>query len=197
MMANVAKYDRDDVIKKAMLLFWEKGFNGTSTRDLQQAVDLRPGSIYSAFGSKEGLFKEALRCYSANTYALLQEKIQQQGSPLSGLQAFIHCVVVSNRSSAPSDMCMLVKAVAELTDSNPELLQESQALMKKGELSFSRVLQEAQAKGELSPNANPQSLAKYIQVQLIGLRTYLRTSNDVVAVEQLIENTFQMLKAPQ
>lgn len=194
-MANVAKYDRDDVIRKAMLLFWEKGFNGTSTRDLQQAVDLRPGSIYSAFGSKEGLFKEALRHYSANTYALLQEKIQQQGSSLAGLQAFIHCVVISNRNAAPSDMCMLVKAVAELTDSNPELLRESQTLMKKGELSFARVLQAAQAQGELPLSADPQALAKYIQVQLIGLRTYLRTSDDVAAVEKLIADIFHMLKA--
>ncbi len=195
-MANVAKYNRDDVIRKAMLLFWEKGFNGTSTRDLQQAVDLRPGSIYSAFGSKEGLFKEALRCYSANTYTLMQEKIQQQGSPLAGLQAFIHCVVISNRNSAPSDMCMLVKTVAELTDSRPELLHESQALMKKGELSFARVLQEAQAQGELPSVADPQALAKYIQVQMIGLRIYLRTSNDVAAVEKLITEIFTMLKAP-
>lgn len=195
-MANVAKYDRADVINKAMLLFWEKGFNGTSTRDLQQAVDMRPGSIYSAFGSKEGLFKEALRCYSANTYALLQEKIQQQGSPLAGLQAFIYCVVVSNRSVAPSDMCLLVKAVAELTDSSPELLQESQLLMKKGEQSFARVLQEAHEQGELFANADPQALAKYIQVQMIGLRTYLRTSDDVAAVEKLIEDIFNMLKAP-
>lgn len=193
-MANVAKYDRDDVIRKAMLLFWEKGFNGTSTRDLQRAVDLRPGSIYSAFGSKEGLFKEALRYYSANTSALLQEKIQQQGSPLAGLQAFIHCVVISNRSSAPSDMCMLVKTVAELTDSSSELLYESQALMKKGELSFARVLKEAQARGELPSSADPQALAKYIQVQMIGLRTYLRTSNDVAAVEKLIADIFTMLK---
>ena len=195
-MANIAKYDRDDVIRKAMLLFWEKGFHGTSTRDLQQAVDLRPGSIYSAFGSKEGLFKEALRHYSANTYALLQEKIQQQGSPLAGLQAFIHCVVISNRSSAPSDMCMLVKTVAELTDSSPELLHESQALMKKGELGFARVLQAAQAQGELPANVDPEALAKYIQVQMIGLRTYLRTSNDVTAVEKLIADIFQMLQAP-
>ena len=195
-MANVAKYDRDDVIRKAMLLFWEKGFNGTSTRDLQRAVDLRPGSIYSAFGSKEGLFKEALRYYSATTYALMQEKIQQQGSPLAGLQAFIHCSVISNRSSAPSDMCMLVKTVAELTDSSPELLHESQALMKKGELSFARVLQEAQAQGELPSSVDPQALAKYIQVQMIGLRTYLRTSNDVAAVEKLITDIFTMLKTP-
>ncbi|SFG73405.1 TetR/AcrR family transcriptional regulator [Neptunomonas qingdaonensis] len=195
-MANVAKYDRDDVIRKAMLLFWEKGFHATSTRDLQQAVDLRPGSIYSAFGSKEGLFKEALKHYAANTYALLQEKIQQQGSPLAGLQAFIHCVVITNRSSAPSDMCMLAKTVAELTDSSPELLHQSQALMKQGELSFARVLQEAQALGELPASADPEALAKYIQVQVIGLRTYLRTSDDVVAVEKLIEDTFHMLKTP-
>ncbi|WP_372743222.1 hypothetical protein, partial [Neptunomonas sp.] len=79
---------------------------------------------------------------------------------------------------------------------SPELLHQSQALMKKGELSFARVLQEAQALGELPASADPQALAKYFQVQVIGLRTYLRTSDDVVAVEKLIEDTFHMLKAP-
>ncbi|SIT07305.1 TetR/AcrR family transcriptional regulator [Neptunomonas antarctica] len=194
-MANVAKYDRADVITRAMMLFWEKGFNGTSTRDLQHAVDMRPGSIYSAFGSKEGLFKEALRCYSSAMSALLQEKIQQQGTPLSGLQEFIHCVVIDNRKSAPSEMCMLVKTVAEITDSNPALLRESQALLKKAELGFARLLEQAQAQGELPASADPKALAKYMQVQMIGLRTYLRTSNDEPAVEKLIEDTFQMLKA--
>ncbi|MFQ3195590.1 MAG: TetR/AcrR family transcriptional repressor of nem operon, partial [Colwellia sp.] len=50
-MVNKVKFERDDVIRKASQLFWEKGFHATSTRDLQEVVNMRPGSIYAAFGS--------------------------------------------------------------------------------------------------------------------------------------------------
>ncbi|MFA0500949.1 TetR/AcrR family transcriptional regulator, partial [Vibrio sp. 10N.222.46.A1] len=56
-MAKTAKFDRQDVVDKATNLYWEKGFHATSMRNLQDVIDMRPGSIYAAFGSKEGLFK--------------------------------------------------------------------------------------------------------------------------------------------
>lgn len=73
-MVNVAKYDREAVIRQAMLLFWEKGFYATSTRDLQQTINLRPGSFYAAFGSKESLFREALRCYAGESRSFCDRK---------------------------------------------------------------------------------------------------------------------------
>lgn len=193
-MANVAKYDREDVVNRAMQLFWRRGFNGTSTRDLQEAIDMRPGSIYAAFGSKEGLFKEALQHYSTTMGGLLQEKVTEQGSPLAGLQNYIRCVVIERRDTAPSDMCMLVKTVAEITETNPELLKQSQALMKKTELCFAGLLEQAQIEGEIPGHKDPLLLAKYLQVQLIGLRTYLRSSQDPEAVDTLICEIFTALK---
>ncbi|MEP3563102.1 MAG: helix-turn-helix domain-containing protein, partial [Marinobacter sp.] len=59
-MANKVKFERENVVRVASELFWKKGFHATSTRDLQDAVNMRPGSIYSAFGSKEGLYSESL-----------------------------------------------------------------------------------------------------------------------------------------
>ena len=53
-MANKVKFEREQVVYAASQLFWEKGFHATSTRDLQDAINMRPGSIYAAFGSKEG-----------------------------------------------------------------------------------------------------------------------------------------------
>ena len=51
------KYDHDEIIEKATTLFWQRGFQAAGMRDIQQALDMRPGSIYARFQSKEGLFK--------------------------------------------------------------------------------------------------------------------------------------------
>lgn len=47
-----------------MLLFWERGYEGTSTRDLCTAMGISAPSLYSAFGSKQQLFEEVVRAYS-------------------------------------------------------------------------------------------------------------------------------------
>ena len=65
------KHDRQDAIRRATDLFWEKGFRATSMRNIQQATDLRPGSIYASFGSKEGVFKETLQDYVKVSGAVL------------------------------------------------------------------------------------------------------------------------------
>ena len=55
-MSRTALYNRHDALERALQLFWQKGFHATSLKDIEQALDMRPGSIYAAFGNKEGLF---------------------------------------------------------------------------------------------------------------------------------------------
>ncbi|MCA9695658.1 MAG: helix-turn-helix transcriptional regulator, partial [Myxococcales bacterium] len=52
-----------------MEVFWREGFHGASIAQLGAAMGLRPGSIYAAFGSKEGLFREALAAYTRQVRA--------------------------------------------------------------------------------------------------------------------------------
>ncbi len=63
-MARHARYDRKTALEKAVGLFWEKGYHGSSMKQIEQALDMRPGSIYATFGSKDGLFSEALAAYA-------------------------------------------------------------------------------------------------------------------------------------
>ena len=62
-MARTPQFDRDIALNNAMLLFWKQGYHATSMKDIEYALDMRPGSIYAAFGNKESLFNEALRTY--------------------------------------------------------------------------------------------------------------------------------------
>ena len=58
------KYDRGEAVAAAMGVFWQKGFRGASVAMLCEATGLNPKSLYAEFGSKEGLFEEALRMYT-------------------------------------------------------------------------------------------------------------------------------------
>ncbi len=49
-----------------MKLFWERGYVGTSFDDLIAVMGISPSSFYNAFGSKEGLYKEAAEAYAAH-----------------------------------------------------------------------------------------------------------------------------------
>ena len=56
-------FDRDAALEKAMLAFWESGYETTSISDLTAAMGVTAPSIYAAFGDKKRLFLEALRLY--------------------------------------------------------------------------------------------------------------------------------------
>ncbi|TEW55230.1 TetR/AcrR family transcriptional regulator [Psychromonas sp. RZ22] len=190
-MSKNAKFDRTEVVGKATNLYWEKGYHGTSMRNLQTAIDLRPGSIYATFGSKDNLFKEALNHYAENTANLLTSCISEAETPLSGLKLFIKKIIVDNRDTAPSNMCMIVKSISELTESdNKELLAEATSLLNNVEIKFADIINEAIKLNEIADDKDPLELARYVQVQIIGLRTYSRVVKDKQAIEKFIEQIF-------
>ena len=55
-MARPLTFNRDTIIEDSMIVFWQKGFQGTSMRDIGKATNLNPGSIYGTFGNKCQLF---------------------------------------------------------------------------------------------------------------------------------------------
>ncbi|MDP5149444.1 TetR/AcrR family transcriptional regulator [Rheinheimera baltica] len=119
-MTNSIKFDRDQVIDKAQRLFWQRGFNGTSMRELLQTVNLRPGSLYASFGDKETLYHNALLRYAAQGQQFLAQCQADTATPIAALQQFVRLQVL-HAEQAPSQVCMLVKTVAELSAEGSKL----------------------------------------------------------------------------
>jgi AcrR family transcriptional regulator len=202
-MESAQEHGRGVAIEKATVLFWTKGYHATSMRNLQQVLDLRPGSIYASFGSKEGLFKEVLRFYTKSTLTKLKCSLESSSSPLAALKVYIEDTVnhgptsseqgTLSKESLPNCMCLLVKTIAELTEDNQELLIESKRLLAMVEGSLVVLLSEAKAAGQLSSSTDLERLAHFLQMQITGLRIYAHT-NDQVCVEQLIADLFKSLR---
>ncbi|WP_231759027.1 TetR/AcrR family transcriptional regulator [Microbulbifer elongatus] len=190
-MANTAKFDRRDVLESATRLFWQKGYHGTSTRDIQQATNLKPGSIYAAFGSKSGLFNEVLHFYAESMAGQLSQILSQHSAVTEGLRAFLRHVILEGGDDAPSELCLLAKSLSELEEGEAALLSETRKLLAATEQRFQKALAQAVANGELPADTDTALAARQFQIQLIGLRSYLRATGNKDAVASLITQLFR------
>lgn len=62
-MARKKKYNEEEVVEKAMNIFWKNGYKATSMKMLEEEMGINKFSIYASFGSKNGLFIESLKQY--------------------------------------------------------------------------------------------------------------------------------------
>ncbi|QWK80844.1 TetR/AcrR family transcriptional regulator [Ochrobactrum sp. BTU1] len=70
-------FDRDGAIEIAMHLFWMHGYEGVSLTMLTEAVGIAPPSLYAAFGSKAGLYREALDRYLVTAEFTLSRGVER------------------------------------------------------------------------------------------------------------------------
>lgn len=56
-------FDYDEALLQAMAVFWDKGYEGASMRDLTGAMGITGPSLYAAFGDKRGLFLKTIDYY--------------------------------------------------------------------------------------------------------------------------------------
>lgn len=94
-------FDRKQALEKAMYVFWEKGYEGTSMADLIESIGMKAPSIYAAFGNKDALFREAVELYkgqveqgplkalnhSTNIAEALENSLNESVKMLSGNKA--------------------------------------------------------------------------------------------------------------
>src|SRR5471030_2195899 len=62
-MARTKDFDENEVLNKAIDIFWHKGYNGTSMQDLVDGLGISRSSLYDTYGDKHTLFIKALESY--------------------------------------------------------------------------------------------------------------------------------------
>tara|TARA_R110001583_G_scaffold145698_1_gene297692 strand:- start:15458 stop:16045 length:588 start_codon:yes stop_codon:yes gene_type:complete len=189
-MVKTAKFNRQEVIDKATNLYWIKGFHATSMRNLQDEIDMRPGSIYAAFGNKNGLFKETLRNYTDMSLANLKQCRRENESPIEALKIFVKKQIIGTQDGTLNGMCMLSKTIAELTSENQDLIDITKSFLGEIGAEFVRLIEEGQSLGEVAKNKNAEDLAIHVQIQIAGLRTYGKLNNDKNKMDALINDIF-------
>ncbi len=82
------QYQRDLVLEKAMLVFWQKGYEGAHLQALVDSTGVNRFSLYSEFTGKEGLFIAALDHYLSKAKQHYQGYLAQQPLGLSNIKNY-------------------------------------------------------------------------------------------------------------
>src|ERR1700744_895769 len=78
-MARSKDFDENEVLSKAIQLFWYKGYNGTSIQDLVDGLGISRSSLYDTYTDKHTLFLRALESYQNAGASKIQEIINNPG----------------------------------------------------------------------------------------------------------------------
>lgn len=165
-----ALFDRDDIIDKSIQLFWKNGFSASSMQQVVQTTGLKPGSIYHAFGSKEGLFREALEGYARRSINRIHATMANASSIGEGICSFLESSITAAEQENYSS-CFLVKTRLELAATDGELYQFASTKLDEIEGVFRTYLEQ-----EYSSETSRRR-ATSIMLHNFGLRVYAY-SND-------------------
>ena len=118
-MARNLEFNEDEAVKKAMEVFWEKGYAGTSIRDLADAMHIQISSIYNTMGDKHQLFIKCIRSYTQARAMDAQAHAAKIESPLKAIISFINDAV--NAILYSTNSCLAIKTTFEVAATDPDL----------------------------------------------------------------------------
>jgi TetR/AcrR family transcriptional repressor of nem operon len=194
MRHSLLKYDHTKALNKATELFWQKGYQGTKMRDLQNHLDMRPGSIYAGFGSKEALFLQVLDCYVAQSLSKIDEYNRLAPHPLEALKNFVSGYIFVDGKLENCRVCLLVKTVSESETSQPKLHAHALLGLQQMQQKFTELFTQAQQLSLLSSAADTKQLGKWLQMQMMGLVIYSKNCAKQQDISLMIEHIFSNLK---
>jgi AcrR family transcriptional regulator len=153
-------YDPDLALTRAMDVFWKDGFAGTSLDELSAATGMNRPSLYGAFGDKRDLYIKAYQHYRDRSRAGMVELLGQ-GLPLRKLLLRVFDLALDIYFSGEQGPrgCFTVLTAASDAVFDPEIRAMVQSAVREMDRAFANVFKAAQARGELSPDANPDALA--------------------------------------
>jgi TetR/AcrR family transcriptional repressor of nem operon len=148
-MARPKSYERRAVIVAAEQAFWTGGFLATGIDDLEAATGLGRSSLYLAFGSKQGLFQEAVAEYEDGFLTPLLAGVEAPGAGLGQAARFFADLATFFRDPASRRGCLAINSITELAHRNAKFTPVAKRLATRYHTAFSHALRGAVAEGDM------------------------------------------------
>jgi TetR/AcrR family transcriptional repressor of nem operon len=192
-MARHKEFDRDEVLHKAMEVFWSRGYNAASIQDLVKHMGINRQSLYDTFGDKHALYLQALDRYREVEGRRLFELLEQPGSVKKSLRRLFESTVEKALCDELHRGCFMGNATSELAGRCKETEARTCSNMASMQEALYRALLRGKKEGELKGVRDPRAVARFLYSSIQGLVLMAKATQDRKTLNDVVKVTLSVL----
>ena len=167
-MPRPRKFDEDQVLDRAMEVFWTKGYDGASMAELTKAMEMTAPSLYFAFESKRGLFEAVLARYDLRRI-MHRDWVLSATTPRETAERMLVGAIEWLTATDEPLGCLLVQSGLAAGNGGSNVADELGRRRNRVRTMLRERFSQAQLAGDLDQSQDPDALALYIQIIFDGL----------------------------
>ncbi|MET0896737.1 MAG: TetR/AcrR family transcriptional regulator [Mycobacterium sp.] len=179
-------FDADEALERAMLVFWEQGYDGATLTDLTEAMGITRTSMYAAFGNKEELFYKALERYTEGPASYVLRAIARP-TARQVAEAFLTGSVCATTNPGSPAGCLSVQGSLAAGDTGRSARD---AVTSTREVGWSRLrdrFRKAVDDGDLAPGTDPGLLARFLMTVSNGIAVQAASGVDAAVLQRVAD----------
>jgi AcrR family transcriptional regulator len=162
------EFDVDEAIDRALAVFRQKGYEGTSLTDLTDAMGISRPSLYAAYGGKESLFRKVLERYVRGPGAYFNKALQAPTAREAAERLLAGEIdLVTGGDIAQG--CLMVQGALTCGEEAEPVRRELASWRRAKEVAIRKRFEHAKATGDLPNGLDPADFARYFATVLQGL----------------------------
>ena len=181
------EFDKAIVLRSAMHVFWEKGFESTSLQDLLDAMQLSKSSFYQAFLSKEHLFQECISNYQKEMLESLKQDFTNSESGFEFIESTFLNIANSMQNNTKKRGCLIINTAHEFGQKNSVIASIVKNSIEKFEDVFIQAIKLGQSQKVIPKSKNPKVLAKYLVNNMSGLRSLIKAGTSRKQLNEIVD----------
>jgi len=176
-----------------MLVFWEKGYEGTSIQDLEDAMGLKRTSIYNAFGNKRALFGRVMACYKESVMGALFAAMDGAPDIREGVRRLLNSALDIHFDAEHPGGCLVVLSVLESGQHDAQSLASMQQIIHDLKNALQLRLARARKAGELAAGLDIAATATTIATTMTGMMVMGKANFTRAALKKTINQVVGLL----
>jgi len=173
-MGRPKTYDPEEIARKAMELFWQRGFHATSTQDLVEHMNVNRYSLYAEFGSKQGLYEAALSLYVRDVVTHFFGAIEGPDAGIAEIDALFAFFGANARRPGSERGCLMCNSATERAPFDVSSRNFVSTHLDRISGAFTRALNNSKRRGEIRADVRTTDEGRFLATTMLGFSVLLR-----------------------